>query len=76
MPYNDSYDEIKRDEDKTVVIGMSRKLLLDILKSYDSKLDDILKFEIPKDNFRYIGIQPYGVNSCKKYAMLMHVVIR
>ena len=76
MPYNDNYDEIKRDENETVAIGMSRKLLLDILKSYDSKYDDILKFEIPKDNFRYIGIQPYGINSSKKYSMLMPVVVR
>ena len=76
MPYNDNYNEIKRDENETVVIGISRKLLLDILKSYDSKYDDILKFEIPKDNYRYIGIQPYGVNNGKKYSMLMPVVVR
>lgn len=76
MPYNDDYNEIKRDENETIVIGMSRKLLLDILKSYDSKYDDILKFEIPKDNYKYISIQPYGLNNGKKYTMLMPVVIR
>lgn len=76
MPYNDDYNEIKRDENETVVIGMSRKLLLDILKSYDSKSDDILKFEIPKDNYKYISIQPYGLNNGKKYTMLMPIVIR
>ena len=76
MPYNDDYNEIRRNENETIVIGMSRKLLLDILKSYDSKSDDILKFEIPKDNLRYIGIQPYGINRSKKYSMLMPVYLR
>lgn len=76
MPYNDNYNEIKRNEDETITIGISRKLLLDILKSYDSKDDCILKFEIPKDNYRYIGIQPSGINKCRKYTMLMPAIIR
>lgn len=76
LPYQDSYDQIKRSDDEVITIGMSRKLLLDILKSYDSKSDDRIKFEIPKDNYKYIGIQPYGLNSGKKYTMLMPVVIR
>lgn len=76
MSYNDNYDEIKRDKNETVVIGISRKLLIDILKSYDSKTDDILKLEIPTTNYKYIGIQPNGINNGKKYTMLMPVVIR
>lgn len=76
MSYNDNYNEIKRDEDETITIGISRKLLLDILKSYDSKDDYILKFEIPKDNYRYIGIRPSGMNNCRKFTMLMPAIIR
>lgn len=76
MPYNDDYNKIKRDENETITIGMSRKLLLDILKSYDSKSDDILKFEIPKDNLKYIGIQPVGINNGKKFTALMPVYLR
>lgn len=75
MNYCDSYDQIKRED--TITVGMSRKLLLDILKSYDSKLDNTLKFEIKTtDNYSYIGIQPTGSNSSKKFTMLMPIVIR
>lgn len=76
MPYNDNYNEIKRNEDETIIIGITKKLLLDILKSYDSKNDNILKFEIPKDNNRYISIQPIGINNGKKFTILMPARIR
>lgn len=76
MPYSDSYDQIERDEDETITIGITKKLLLDILKSYDSKNDNMLKFEIPTTNYKYIGIQPIGINNGKKYTMLMPAVIR
>jgi len=76
MPYNDNYNEIRRDENETVIIGITKKLLLDILKSYDNKLDYTLEFEIPKDNLRYISIRPYGENRCKKFTMLMPVHLR
>lgn len=75
MSYRDSYDQIKREN--TIIVGMSRKLLLDILKSYDSKSDNVLKFEIKTtDNYSYIGIQPTGLNSGKKFTMLMPIIIR
>lgn len=76
MPYSDNYVEIKRDENETITIGISKKLLLDILKSYDNKSDDILQLEIPKNNLRYIGIQPIGINHGKKYTMFMPVHLR
>lgn len=76
MPYNDDYSEIKRDDNETITIGITKKMLLDILKSYDNKLDDILKFEIPTSNTKYIGIQPIGTNKGKKFTMLMPVNLR
>lgn len=76
MPYSDDYSEIKRNDNETITIGITKKMLLDILKSYDNKLDDILKLEIPKDNLKYIGIQPIGTNQGKKFTMLMPVHLR
>lgn len=76
MLYNDDYSEIKRDDNKTITIEITKKMLLDILKSYDNKLDDILKFEIPTSNTEYISIQPIGNNKGKKFTMLMPVVLR
>ena len=76
MRHRDNYDEIKRSDNETVTIGITKKMLLDILKSYDNKLDDILELEIPKENFKYIGIQPWGVNKGKKFTMLMPVHLR
>lgn len=76
MPYNDDYNEIKRNDNETITIGITKKMLLDILKSYDNKLDNILKFEIPTSNTKYIGIQPIGTNQGKKFTMFMPVVLR
>lgn len=76
MPYNDDYNKIKRSDNETITIGISKKILLDILKSYDNKLDGILKLEIPKDNLKYIGIQPIGTNKGKKFTMLMPVYLK
>ena len=76
MHHRDDYDEIRRNENETITIGITKKMLLDILKSYDNKLDDILELEIPKENFKYIGIQPWGVNKGKKFTMLMPVRLK
>lgn len=77
MSYNDSYNEIKRSNNEIITIGITKKILLDILKSYDNKLDDILELEIPKDNAnKYIGIRPFGNNNDKKFTMLMPVHLR
>lgn len=75
MPYRDSYDQIKRDDDDVVRIAITKEYLLNILKSY-AKSDERIELEIPKDNYKYIGIRPRGVNSGKTFTMLMPVIIR
>lgn len=76
--YSENFKDIGREKpEDEYKIGLSKKLLTNILKSYDNKHDNTLEFTFNKNsNLRAVYIRPYGINNDRKVSLIMPIALR